>query len=407
MSPPLIARSPDLQRLRDQGYTLRLQDGWLVVEDVPYVDAQRLVHRDGAVVMALTLAGEQTAQPNDHTAYFVGAVPCAADGVPLNSIINNTNRKDLGGGLIASCYFSAKPTTNNGRYQDFHHKVATYVGHISGPAASFDASATARRYRPIRADEGTDHPFKYLDTASSRAGISALSHRLDTERLGIVGLGGTGGYILDLVAKTPVEDIHAFDRDLFLTHNAFRGPGAPALDILDTQPLKVDYFSGIYSNMHRGIVAHPYDIDSGNVGELAELTFVFLAIDDAFAKEPIIDALIEFRIPFIDVGMGVHVVDEQLVGLIRTTMVTPEKHDHAHRRIATLSTGVEDEYRSNIQVAELNAINASFAVILWKQYRRVYARTDPFHSSIYNPVSNKIVNDEESADEPEARNDEA
>lgn len=405
MSLPLIARSPDLQRLRDQGFTLRVQDGSLVVEDVPYVDAQRIVHHDGVLVMSLTLAGEQTAQPDNHTAYFVGAVPCAADGVPLNSIINNTQRKDLGGGLIASCYFSAKPTTGGSRYESFHHKVTTYIAHIAGPAAFLDALATARQFRPIAVDEGTGHPFMYLDTASSRAGIGAVVQRLDTERVGIVGLGGTGGYILDFVSKTRVGEIHIFDRDLFLTHNAFRAPGAPNLETLGTQPLKVDYLSAIYSNMHRGIVAHPYNIDSGNVAELADLTFVFLAIDDAAAKEPIIDALIDFRIPFVDVGMGVHVVDEQLAGLIRTTMVTPEKHDHTGRRIANVSTGIEDEYRSNIQIAELNALNAGFAVILWKQYRRFYVRTDLFHSSIYNPVWNRIVNDERLDDEPEEPND--
>jgi hypothetical protein len=31
---------------------------------------------------------------------------------------------------------------------------------------------------------------------------------------------------LDFVAKTPVEEIHLFDSDVFLQHNAFRAPGA-------------------------------------------------------------------------------------------------------------------------------------------------------------------------------------
>lgn len=109
MSPPQIGRSDDLQRLRDQGYTLRIRDGLLLVEDVPYVDPQRTVHHDGVIVMPLTLAGDRTSPPDNHTAYFVGGVPCGADGAPLHSIINNTQQKDLSGGLVASCYFSAKP----------------------------------------------------------------------------------------------------------------------------------------------------------------------------------------------------------------------------------------------------------------------------------------------------------
>ena len=46
----------------------------------------------------------------------------------------------------------------------------------------------------------------------------------------IVGLGGTGGYLLDLLAKTPIEEIHLYDDDIFGTHNAFRAPGAASLD---------------------------------------------------------------------------------------------------------------------------------------------------------------------------------
>ena len=57
----------------------------------------------------------------------------------------------------------------------------------------------------------------------------------------IIGLGGTGGYILDFVAKTPVKQIRLFDPDVFLSHNAFRAPGAPMLEELRDAPKKVDY----------------------------------------------------------------------------------------------------------------------------------------------------------------------
>ena len=70
------------------------------------------------------------------------------------------------------------------------------------------------------------------------------------ERVAIVGLGGTGSYVLDFVAKTPVQEIHLFDGDEFLTHNAFRAPGAASLEALRRKPKKVDYLAAIYSNMH-------------------------------------------------------------------------------------------------------------------------------------------------------------
>ena len=50
--------------------------------------------------------------------------------------------------------------------------------------------------------------------------------RLAGDRIGIVGLGGTGSYILDYVSKTRVVEIHLFDGDGYQQHNAFRAPGA-------------------------------------------------------------------------------------------------------------------------------------------------------------------------------------
>jgi hypothetical protein len=71
-----------------------------------------------------------------------------------------------------------------------------------------DPKAKATLFRPIPNDEHGS-PFKYLNTASSRAGIDALNAKLRSERVAIVGLGGSGEYILDFVAKTEVETIDA------------------------------------------------------------------------------------------------------------------------------------------------------------------------------------------------------
>ena len=57
-----------------------------------------------------------------------------------------------------------------------------------------------------------------------RAGISDLNAMLRGQKIAIVGLGGTGSYILDLIAKTEVSEIHLIDADEFVNHNAFRAP---------------------------------------------------------------------------------------------------------------------------------------------------------------------------------------
>lgn len=393
MSQQPIARSADLRRLRAEGNTIALVGGNLVVRDVPHVDSSCTVHDDGVLVMPLTLAGDTAQPPRDHTAYFAAQVPCDAAGTPLHKIINNTNTKDLGGGLTACCYFSAKPQTSTGAYGDFYEKVTTYVALISGPAQLLDLDVTARRHRPVAA-ETDDGPFHYIDTASSRAGIDAINDRIRGDRIGIVGLGATGEYVLDFITKTPVAEIHPYDGDRLLTHNAFRGPGAPTLEQLEAAPYKVDHFTEIYSNMHRGIVPHRHDIDESNTDALRDLDFVFISVDDGEAKKVIVDALETFGIPFIDVGMGVEEIDGKLTGIVRTTTSTPARRNHVASRISFADAGGADDYGSNIQIAELNALNAALAVIRWKKLRGIYADLEREHHSGYAIDGNHIVNDE-------------
>ena len=39
----LVRNSPDLQHLVDEGYTVRIVNGYLVVDDIAYVDSAREV----------------------------------------------------------------------------------------------------------------------------------------------------------------------------------------------------------------------------------------------------------------------------------------------------------------------------------------------------------------------------
>src|SRR5260370_37102663 len=55
--------------------------------------------------------------------------------------------------------------------------------------------------------------FCYLYSASSRAGISLITSKLALPTVAIIRLGGTGSFILDLIAKTPIHEIHPYDVD--------------------------------------------------------------------------------------------------------------------------------------------------------------------------------------------------
>ena len=81
--------------------------------------------------------------------------------------------------------------------------MTAYVAILSGPAVAIDSSMTARTFPPIPVEKEDDSPFCYLDTASSRAEITKIMAKLEKQKIAIVGLGGTGSYVFDLVAKTP------------------------------------------------------------------------------------------------------------------------------------------------------------------------------------------------------------
>lgn len=387
MSQKLFSLSPDLKRLRDEGYFVQIKGGFLIMHEVPYVDAQRQV-RAGSLISSLTLSGDRTRSPDTHVVHFEGEYPCGADGQPIRQISHQSNHIDLGNGVTAKHSFSSKPS---GGYTDYYHKMTTYASVISGPATTLKPGANPRPFR-IPEDE-EDSVFNYTETASDRAGIGALTERLAGERVAIVGLGGTGSYVLDLVAKTPVREIRLFDDDEFLQHNAFRAPGAPSIDELRDVPKKVEYLAGIYSRMHRGITTYPTPIQAENAHLLEGTTFAFICMDAGETKRDVIAKLEALGTPFVDVGMGLELVDGSLGGILRVTASTPEKRDHVHKgRISLARIDHDNVYASNIQVADLNALNAAMAVIKWKKMRGFYRDLEREHHCTYTTDGNMLLN---------------
>ncbi len=79
--------------------------------------------------------------------------------------------------------------------------------------------------------------------------------------------------------------------DDFLTHNAFRAPGAPNLEELREAPKKVEYLKRIYSRMDRNIVAHEVTLGAESIRLLDGVTFAFLSLDAGEAKRLIVESL--------------------------------------------------------------------------------------------------------------------
>lgn len=385
MSRRPIARSSDLTRLQNEGYDLDIRGGFLLVRNVPYVGADRVVRR-GILISRLDLSGDVTNKPRDHVAYWTGEHPCHSDGGKIRAIENGSGPQVLHDGVCADHTFSAKAD-----YRDYHHKMTTYIARISGEAAKLDPSANARTYPTIPAEDGSG-PFNYVDTASSRAGISAINGKLAGQKVGVVGLGGTGSYVLDLVAKTEVVEIRLIDGDVFSQHNAFRAPGAPSIEDLQARPTKAARFSSIYSNMHNGIVVHDAFLTEANLPLLDGLDFVFVCLDQGAAKRMVVDRLTANGTPFVEVGLGVVLTDDHLSGIVRVTSSTPATRERAEKFISYGHGGAEaNEYATNIQIAELNALNAALAVIQWKKNFGIYRDTGRAVYSGYAIAPGEVV----------------
>jgi len=237
--------------------------------------------------------------------------------------------------------------------------------------------------------------FKYPDANSNRAGISDLNLTFEGQKIAIIGVGGTGSYILDLVAKTHVAEIHIYDGDVFQVHNAFRAPGACTAETfpVDGELYKVDYFAEIYSRLRYNIVPHAVYVTSENIASFSAYDFVFISVDSNQARATITSALVALNIPFIDVGMGVNRANDQLLGTIRVTAATAEDNKHLAHRIGSDEVA-ENEYATNIQIVELNCFNATLAVIKWKKMIGFYQDLKGEYNSLFFLNTGKLLNED-------------
>lgn len=374
----LAEHNKDIAHLITKGYALSLDSNYLVVRDIPYLDESGNL-QTGAIVSTLVFANQSKVAIQDHQIFFCGSHPNELNGKPIRNLGGGPARLQLvSDDLIVERSFSNKPPS--GTYIDWFEKIETYVTIISGPAMNkFDVHPYTFRL----VDEISDSVFNFRDTLTSKAEIGDLNSCFEADTVAIIGLGGTGSYLLDFLVKTPVKEIRGFDLDFYHVHNAFRSPGK--LDQKELDKKKAEVYQGRYEGFREKVTIFPKYITSESEEDLEGVTFAFICVDSGSSRSLIIDLLMRLEIPFIDVGMGLDRGMGSISGTIRTTYFSKESSQEVlNKKLVPLTDIPDDVYRNNIQISELNSLNASLAVIKYKQIRGFYVDDNSYYHTLFN-----------------------
>lgn len=381
-----LPTAPDEQiaRLQADGYDMVLESGHLVVRRLPYVGPSGL-NTDGRLVLpVMYTGGVVTDASGDHRIWFAGEEPRDdRDGV----LGAGGQAHGFGHREVADFMLSFKPPS--GAYACLSDKIRQYAGILLSAARQSDSSVTDTPGGSFQVVPD-DLPLVYPDTNTTRAGLVNLNTLFRGHTIAIVGVGGTGSFILDHIAKTWVDRIILIDGDRFETHNAYRAPGAASEETVQSKPNKAEYFAQQYSRMHSGITAHPVALTEDNLHLLEGATFAFLAAADAEVRPEIMRWLRDKGVPFIDVGMSFREGEGGLTGIAKVTAYLPGAEIELPTASA-LAPG-EDDYSSNVQIAELNALNAALAVIRWKRYLGFIATHTASNQTVYKLYLNELRN---------------
>ncbi len=85
--------------------------------------------------------------------------------------------------------------------------------------------------------------------------------------------------------------------------------------------------------------------------------------------------------------------NDVLGGNARVTTCTLDFYGHITKRIDFTGDG-NNEYSPDIQIADMNALNAALAVIKWKKLSGFYLDMEKEHNTTYGIITNVITNDD-------------
>jgi hypothetical protein len=86
----LASHNADIQKLIEHGYAVSMDNDYLVIRDIPYLDFEKKL-QIGAIVSKLKAIDQLRVELEDHQVFFCGAHPCELNGNPI---------PNLGGGPV-------------------------------------------------------------------------------------------------------------------------------------------------------------------------------------------------------------------------------------------------------------------------------------------------------------------
>ena len=293
-----------------------------------------------------------------------------ANGTPIESYINGDGKTWSNISIHKGSQDS--PEDDDSASALIHRYAKQIVGAVSAAGYSETASPAPRG------------PFKIPNTFEARAAIAPVQDRIRGQRIAIIGLGGTGSYVLDLVAKAPVMEIHLLDSDDVEWHNFMRAPGAPTAEEIESrhnEPLhKVDYYHSKYASLREGIYPHAVRVDSPSIfGEFLSahpIDYAFVCIDqltegDSPRQDVVYCALSAAAVPFIDSGVSITVEDCAVGGVVTTSAYDAGSVAWKDAIPNARVEGNVPGYR-NVQLPEVNALAAALAVMEWRRRTEQY-----------------------------------
>ena len=378
MSNSPIDHSPDLKALQKTGYRMEVRGAYLVIKNVPYLHTSGGKIEKADIVTSIELVDNATAPPSDHTVWWTGMPPFRADGSSMEGYLSCgawEHGNDIGEGLTVYMQWSRKPVTQGKMraYVDYEEMIETYITEVAGQAdlkypGVLQAAKTGETPTVV-----VNSRFKYIDTNTYRYGLKGIEKHIEDEVVAIVGVGGTGSYLMDLLAKMNLKELHLFDQDILKQHNAFRMCGAARIEELGGSCSKVDWYRRTYSVMREeGIFAHNEEL-TGKCREVLErFTTVFIAVDDLDVRREMQAVCNELGVYHVSVGIAVEVEGEsndQLGGMVK---IETEFQSRYAQRIAVTPEERPKQAYGIAQTAELNMLGAALAVVEWKAKVGIY-----------------------------------